>query len=77
MSRERTCPTALTAKGSDPRPEYSARSLAEPKRAKLDDSDASREDRLEADLPDVNLPPWCRLRGGAGVPLDNGGSRRR
>ena len=26
MSRERTCPTALTAKGPDPRPEYSASS---------------------------------------------------
>ena len=33
-------------------------------------SDASREDRLEADLPEVNLPPRCRLRGGAGEPID-------
>ena len=33
-------------------------------------SDASREDRLEADLPEVNLPPRCRLRGGAGEPMN-------
>lgn len=70
MSRERTCPEHSVCGGSDPRPISSARSLAEPKRAKLDDSDASREDRLEADLPDVNLPPWCRLRGGAGEPMN-------
>lgn len=33
-------------------------------------SDASREDRLEADLPEVNLPLWCRLRGVAGEPMN-------
>ena len=33
-------------------------------------SDASREDRLEADLPEVNLPPRCRLRGGAGETMN-------
>lgn len=32
--------------------------------------DASREDRLEADLPEVNLPPWFRLRGGAGESMN-------
>lgn len=33
-------------------------------------SDASTEDRLEADLPEVNLPPRCRLRGGAEEPMN-------
>ena len=33
-------------------------------------SDASQEDRLEADLPEVNLPPRCRLRGGAGETMN-------
>ena len=33
-------------------------------------SDASREDRLKADLPEVNLPPWFRLRGGAGESMN-------
>ena len=33
-------------------------------------SDASREDRLEADLPEVNLPPRCLLRGGAGETMN-------
>ena len=65
-----TCPKRNDCIGPDPHPEHSARFLAEPKRAKLDDSDASREDRLEADLPEVNLPPRCRLRGGAGEPMN-------
>lgn len=58
MSHERTCPAALTAKGLTRDPMF----------GKF--SDASQEDRLEADLPEVNLPPRCRLRGGAGETMN-------
>lgn len=34
-------------------------------------SDVARANRQEADLPEVNLPPRCRLRGGAREPMKN------